>query len=88
LKFEFQNISAKPCSLARFFVPGEKNFTFFHFFKNYFKLLNLLGAFLKALIKCIQTVQLLLALKPTLKVCPTHIKQSVFQREIEYSTDF
>jgi len=29
-----QNISAKPCSLARFFVPGEKNLTFFHFFKS------------------------------------------------------
>jgi len=27
-----QSISAKPCSLARFFVPGEKNFDFFHFF--------------------------------------------------------
>jgi hypothetical protein len=33
LKFEFQNISAKPCSLARFFVLGEKIFSFFHFLK-------------------------------------------------------
>jgi hypothetical protein len=33
LKFEFQNISAKPCSLARFFVLIEKNFTFFNFLK-------------------------------------------------------
>jgi len=33
LKFEFQNISAKPCSLARFFVLGEKIFDFFHFLK-------------------------------------------------------
>jgi hypothetical protein len=31
LKFEFQTISAKPCSLARFFVLGEKIFDFFHF---------------------------------------------------------
>jgi hypothetical protein len=34
LKFEFQNISAKPCSLARFFVPSEKIFAFFHFLKS------------------------------------------------------
>jgi hypothetical protein len=33
LKFEFQTISAKPCSLARFFVLVEKNFTFFRFLK-------------------------------------------------------
>jgi hypothetical protein len=31
LKFEFQNISAEPCSLARFFVLGEKNLLFFTF---------------------------------------------------------
>jgi hypothetical protein len=31
LKFEFQTISEKPCSLARFFVLGEKIFDFFHF---------------------------------------------------------
>ena len=68
LKFEFQNISAKPCSLAWFFVLGEKNFAFFHFLKSYFKLFKLLGACLKALLKYMQTLDLLLAPKPKLKV--------------------
>jgi len=88
LKFEFQTISAKPCSLARFFVLGEKNFAFFHFLKSYFKLFKLLGACLKACLKYMQTVELLLALKHKPKDCPSRVKQSVFQQEIEYSTDF
>jgi len=33
LKFDFQNSSAKPYSLARFFVLGEKIFGFFTFLK-------------------------------------------------------
>ena len=32
LNFEIHLFSAKPCSLARFFVPAEKNLTFFIFF--------------------------------------------------------
>jgi hypothetical protein len=54
LKFEFQNISAKPCSLARFFVLGEK-ILLFYFLKSYFKLFKLLGACLRQVLKAYPT---------------------------------
>jgi len=65
-----------------------KKFLLFSLFKSYFKLLKLLGPCLKACLKCMQTVELLLALKHKPKDCPSRVKQSVFQQEVEYSTDF
>jgi len=65
-----------------------KKILLFSLYKSYFKLFKLLGACLKACLKYMQTVELLLALKHKPKDCPSRVKQSVFKREIEYSTDF
>jgi len=65
-----------------------KKILLFSLYKSYFKLLKLLGACLKACLKYMQTVELLLALKHKPKDCPSRVKQSVFKQEIEYSTDF
>ena len=67
---------------------GEKIFAFFHFLKSYFKLFKLLGACLLHLLERLQPVKLLLGLRHKLGAYPTRLKQSVFQREIEYSIDF
>ena len=72
LKFEFQNISAKPCSLARFFVLGEKNFDFFHFLKSYFNFSNCSGLVLGMCLRLIRLAS----------------NNVFFSEESEYSTDF
>jgi hypothetical protein len=69
-------------------VLSEKIFSFFHFFKSFFKLLRMLGACLLHLLEYLQPVELLLGLRQRLGAYPTRLKQSVLKREIEYSTDF